>query len=116
MTGRILRELRENKNITQAQMAEVLEIDRSTYTKYESGKSNPDSTMLKKIADFFHVSVDYLLGRTNDAEKKKDILETKAYHNLDASGLPEEDIRKVEEYIELLKKKYNPDGTLKGNP
>ncbi|KAB3529197.1 XRE family transcriptional regulator, partial [Alkaliphilus pronyensis] len=44
---------------------------------------------------------------------KKD-MPTKAYHNLDKSGLSEEDIEKVEEYIEFLKQKYDPDGSLKG--
>jgi hypothetical protein len=38
---------------------------------------------------------------------------TKAYHNLDTAGLSEEDIKKAEDYIEFLKQKYNPDGTLR---
>jgi transcriptional regulator with XRE-family HTH domain len=60
-----LRNLRNEKKMTQQDVADVIEIDRTTYTKYESGKSKPDSVMLDKLAIYFDVSVDYLLGRTN---------------------------------------------------
>lgn len=68
MIPSILRALRTEKNMTQADVANALEIDRSTYTKYESGKSKPDSIMLQKIANLFNVSTDYLLGRTNERQ------------------------------------------------
>ncbi len=113
MEEKILRNLRQSKKLTQADMASVLEIERSTYTKYESGKSKPDSVMLKKIADYFEVSVDYLLGRTNIKNSHDLKTQTKSSHNLDISGLPEEAIKQVEDYIEYIKQKYNSDGSLK---
>lgn len=113
MEEKILRSLRESKKLTQADMASILEIERSTYTKYESGKSKPDSVMLKKIADYFEVSVDYLLGRTIIENSHNSKSETKAFHNLDVDGLPDEAIKQVEDYIEFVKQKYNPDGSLK---
>ena len=113
MEEKILRNLRESKKLTQADMASILEIERSTYTKYESGKSKPDSVMLKKIANYFEVSVDYLLGRTDIKTFRTPEIETKAYHNIDVSGLPDEAIKQVEEYIEFMKQKYNPDGSSK---
>ncbi len=113
MEEKLLRKLRESKKLTQADVASALEIERSTYTKYESGKSKPDSEMLIKISDFFGVSVDYLLGRSNTQNFNETKIETKAYHNLDVTGLPDEAIKQVEEYIELVKLKYNPDGSLK---
>ena len=66
MFSSILRLLRDERNLTQADIANTLEIDRTTYTKYESGKSKPDSDMLQKIATYFNVSTDYLLGRTDE--------------------------------------------------
>ncbi len=110
MLSNVIRQLREKAGLTQSEMARFLEIDRTTYTKYESGKSRPDTNMLQKIAEKFEVSTDYLLGRSNEKEVK---YETKAYHNISVEGLPDEAIKQVEDYIELIKLKYNPDGTLK---
>ncbi len=110
MEEKLLRKLRESKKLTQADVASALKIERSTYTKYESGKSKPFSEMLIKIADYFGVSVDYLLGRSNIQNFKESKIKTKAYHNLDVTGLPDEAIKQVEEYIELIKLKYSPDG------
>lgn len=72
MLPSILRLLRDEKNITQADVANALEIDRTTYTKYESGKSKPDSVMLQKLATYFNVSTDFLLGRTDQRQNKND--------------------------------------------
>lgn len=58
-----LKKLREKSNLTQEELAKRLEMPRSTYSNYESGKREPDFYTAKKIADFFGVSVDYLLGR-----------------------------------------------------
>lgn len=60
-----LRELRKGKNLTQNDMAKLLNITVQAYGAYERGRSQPDFDTLVKIADFFNVSIDYLLGRTN---------------------------------------------------
>ncbi len=113
MEEKLLRKLRKSKKLTQANVASALKIGRSTYTKYESGKSKPVSEMLIKIADYFGVSVDYLLGLSNIQNFNESKVETKAYYNLDVTGLPDEALKQVEEYIELIKLKYNSDGSLK---
>lgn len=59
-----LRVLRENAEKTQREMAELLCINRVSYTQYENDKRTPPPDTLKKIADIFNVSVDYLLGNT----------------------------------------------------
>lgn len=110
MEEKLLRKLRESKKLTQADVASALKIGRGTYTKYESGKSKPVSEMLIKIADYFSVSVDYLLGLSNIQNYNESKIETKTYYNLDVTGLPDEAIKQVEEYIELIKLKYKPDG------
>ena len=58
-----LKELRQDRNITQGKLAEKLGLSRSTIAMYETGGSEPDLETLKDIASFFNVSVDYLMGR-----------------------------------------------------
>ena len=65
MIGQKLRELREEKGLLQKDIANFLNISTSAYGYYEQGKRNPDIEILGKLADFFNVSTDYLLGKTN---------------------------------------------------
>lgn len=58
-----LRALRENINLLQKEVAEKLKINQVTYNRYEKGEREPDNDTLKRIADFFNVTTDYLLGR-----------------------------------------------------
>lgn len=57
-----LRQLRTNKKLTQKDVAEFLGVDRTTYVKYETGASEPNFETLQRLATFFGVSTDYLLG------------------------------------------------------
>jgi len=66
MLGNRLRYLRKTLNLTQSELANKLGITRGTYAHYEIGKREPDYETLQKIADFFEVSTDYLLGRTDN--------------------------------------------------
>lgn len=61
----IFKRLRLSSELTQAEMAEKLGISRSTIGMYETGAREPDFETLEKIADFFNVDTDYLLGRTD---------------------------------------------------
>ncbi|MED4126508.1 helix-turn-helix transcriptional regulator [Halalkalibacterium halodurans] len=61
-----LKYCRKKRNITQEKLAAALSINRSTYAKYETGENEPDNQTLKMLADYFDVSVDFLLGRTDD--------------------------------------------------
>ncbi|KLV15500.1 helix-turn-helix domain-containing protein [Bacillus altitudinis] len=56
-----LKELRKSKKLYQEDVASKLGIARTTYASYEQGSREPDHEMLVKIADFFNVSIDYLL-------------------------------------------------------
>ena len=60
-----LRDLREDKDLNQKDMSELLKIHQTTYSDYELGKLNIPIATLHYLADFYKVSVDYLLGRTN---------------------------------------------------
>lgn len=67
----ILKDLRAKKGVLQKDVANFLQIDRTTYVKYENGDSEPNLQMIKKIADYFNVSVDYLLEREQFVLHKK---------------------------------------------
>lgn len=60
-----LRDLREDKDMNQKAVAEMLNVHQTTYSDYEIGKLNIPIAALHILADFYNVSVDYLLGRTN---------------------------------------------------
>lgn len=60
-----MKKLREKLQLTQVQVAKDLNLSKQTYNYYENGKRNPDMETLIKIADYYNVSIDYLLGRTN---------------------------------------------------
>ena len=60
-----LRTLRESRNIQVATMVELLGMTRRNYQRYEKGEVDPPSSNLVKLADYFGVSTDYLLGRTD---------------------------------------------------
>lgn len=60
-----LRKLRKEKNISMKKLGEDINVAESTISLYETGKREPDYETLKKIAEYFDVSIDYLLGRVD---------------------------------------------------
>lgn len=64
MYPRIL-DLREEKNLSQTQLAKVLAIPQRTYAHYERGDRDPSVAFLCLLADFYDVSLDYIVGRTD---------------------------------------------------
>ncbi|MBE6651018.1 MAG: helix-turn-helix transcriptional regulator [Ruminococcaceae bacterium] len=63
-----IRDLREDKDLTQTEMGEILSCSQRVYSNYERGDIDIPTAVLIKLADFHNVSTDYLLGRT---DKKK---------------------------------------------
>jgi len=61
-----IRDLREDKDLSQKQLSEILNISQATYSRYESGFLDIPSEALIKLAKFYNVSVDYILGLTNN--------------------------------------------------
>ena len=66
-----LKELRKSKGISQLTLATDLNANQNTISRYETGEREPGIMELIKIADYFHVSIDYLVGRTNDPRMYK---------------------------------------------
>lgn len=65
LLGKRLKELREERNLTQKQVADALKINSVTYLHYEKAQREPPLGLLAEMAAYFNVSVDYLLGLTD---------------------------------------------------
>ncbi len=61
-----LKEIRQARGITQLKLAMDLNMNQNSISRYENGEREADYKTLIAFADYFHVSVDYLLGRTDD--------------------------------------------------
>lgn len=63
-----IRDLREDHDLTQKSLADLLHIHQTTYSDYELGNLNIPVSVLCKLADFYDTSTDYLLGRTDEKQ------------------------------------------------
>ena len=70
--GKILAKLRQERRLTKEQLGQVLCVSAGTISNYENGVHLPDADKLIMLADYFHVSTDYLLGRTRIQETQTD--------------------------------------------
>lgn len=64
-----LRDLREDMDLTQDQLVEILKMHKTTYTNYEQGKREPPFELIIKLAKFYNVSIDYIAGLTDNPNK-----------------------------------------------
>lgn len=71
--GSRLRELRLKKGLTIVELAKILDSAKTTIANYETDKRNPSYDMLKQIADFYGVTVDYILGLTDNPNIYKEV-------------------------------------------
>lgn len=104
-----LKDERIKKNLNQTQLAECLYLDRSSISKYETGKQIPETPTLEKLAEFFGVSIDYLLGKTdfkNYEQIEKDARTIALHSDYDYDELPDEARKEIENFIEFIKIKY----------
>ncbi|MCO7127764.1 helix-turn-helix domain-containing protein [Sporolactobacillus shoreicorticis] len=100
--GKRLKSLRDSRNLSQQELADRLQLNRSTYARYELNQTQPDLDTLKKIADFYDVSVDYIMERTDVRNPEKQP-EGRFFFNLDDAT--EEDLEDLEDMFEILKRR-----------
>lgn len=105
---------RKKNNITQTQLAEKLYLDRSSISKYESGKQISETPTLEKLADFFDVSIDYLLGKTDIRNYEDNSSLNSINENLSTNGLKtlaalfdeeqftQDDLDNIENFIKFI--------------
>lgn len=99
-----LRKLRREKDISQKVLGEHIGCSEGSVSLYEQGKRSPDYEMLLKIADFFSVSTDYLLGKT-PIKDEVEYLRANRF-NLPGEELPEEIYAEVVKYANYLLEKH----------
>lgn len=111
MLSNKLKQLRSTTNNTQSDFANKIGIARTTYAMYEQGKREPDYETLKKIANFYNVSIDYLLDMTDIKQNE----EFEAWANDPESNIffkeyiesPEERKKALLQVWEIIKKQGN---------
>lgn len=72
--GERLYELRKNKNISQEELAELLEVSRQSISKWENDKAYPEMTRLLFMSEYFDVSLDYLMRGAENVENKENAI------------------------------------------
>lgn len=71
MNGKKLRELRKKNKITQKQFCEIFKISQPTMSLWENEEREPEATTIKEIANYFHVSIDYLLDNEKNIDENQ---------------------------------------------
>lgn len=71
MIGEKIRNLRNEKRMSQTELSKILHVSQQTVTKWETGKAEPSSSAVANIANYFNVSADYLLGRETNSESEQ---------------------------------------------
>ena len=66
-----IRDLREDRDLNQTQVASMLGMSQTGYSKYEAGENDIPTVILIKLARFYNTSIDYLLGETNQKKRYK---------------------------------------------
>lgn len=66
-----IRDLREDRDLNQTQVASMLSMSQTGYSKYETGENDIPTAVLIKLARFYDTSIDYLLGETNQRKRYK---------------------------------------------
>lgn len=107
MFGEKLKELRTKYGKTQEDIAKYLEVAPQTIYKYEKGINQPDLNTLSKLAEYFNVSTDYLLGRTNVPNTINESIPIAAStkDNIDLSDVCDEDKEAIMRFVEMAKNK-----------
>ncbi|MDF2548783.1 MAG: family transcriptional regulator [Anaerosolibacter sp.] len=98
--GHRIKWLRENRNIGQQELCDFLGVEQSTLANYENNRRTPKADMLTKIADYFNVTTDFLLGRTDKLDSE--IVTIAAHHDGDWT---EEELNEIEKFKEFVKMK-----------
>lgn len=121
MLGKRIKKLRKSRNISQKAFGEIFNVSQQAVWKWESDLNEPDASTLVKIADFFGVSCDFLLGRANckngyilegsqlPQDLQKDGLQIEVVKEISNSGLTEKQIIHALKLYKLYAEEYNDD-------
>ena len=90
-----IRELRRQHRMPQTELAQILHVSQGSISGYENGNNEPDIELLGRMADLFNVSIDYLLGKSDENQPPSKKPETRP-----VSGLTDEDLAKIADYVQ----------------
>lgn len=97
--GDRLKQLRDEKKLTQEELGKIINVTKVSISGYENGNRNPDIETLHNIADYFNVSSDYLMGRTDSKNGHSGEM-----YFLDLDHVTPEEIEEAKRYIEIRRK------------
>lgn len=105
MLGNRIKSLREAKGLKQEELAQKVSVSPSAIGMYETNKREPNNEIILKLAEFFNVSTDYLLGKSDirNPEEIKNVPFANA-SGLDTTGLDEEDLKELQKQVDYIKK------------
>ena len=98
---KILKLLRNERQLSQQELADALGISKSSINMYERGERQPNFEVLETIADYFNVDIDYLLGRTSKTTKVINPI-TLAAH-FDGNEYTEDELNRIKEFAAFVK-------------
>lgn len=107
MIGKIIKQLRKDKNITQADLAKAVGVTTSSIGMYETEVRNPSYEVIVKLANYFDVTTDYLLNNSkkedlmNNSNKQSKKIDTIAAH-LEGKNITPQKMKLLEKYINAL--------------
>ncbi len=113
MFGEKIKQLRENANLYQKELADVLNVTSQTISGWEINRTTPDYDTLVKIANYFNVSTDYLLNNEKKASEYEDkLIEKEALRKAlinsgymqDGEDLSKDELKKLMDFIKINKK------------
>lgn len=104
-----IKELREEKNISQLELAKKLNLTQQSISLYEKGDREPSIDVLKSIANFFNVSLDYLLGKSDIRNYDEDEKEFRFAFHKETEGMTDEEIKDALRFYKEMKKKIKGD-------
>ena len=113
-----IKKLRKKKNLSQRDLAKEINLSPSTIAMYETGKRKPDADKLKQIASYFNVSIDYLLGNTDERKPVNELIKNEEAVEieelleryqvmLEGDELDESAKKSVIDFLRLLKNRDN---------
>lgn len=106
-----LRELRKSRNLTLKDIGNILNVSESAVSQYENNKREMDNSSLTTLADYFEVTVDYLLGRTDSPDlaipKEIENMQFAFHGGIDTEGLSKEDIDTLKKMADFMRSNKN---------
>ena len=108
MFGDRLKELRKGKNLTQEEIGELCEVGKTTISNWENNITQPPFEIVNKLAQYFGVSVEYLLNFNQDdldkIERLKQALKEAGMWDYEMDDMSEEDFKKAMKIVAMMKK------------